>query len=571
MPRADLQALTADDLAVLTNSGTVKRAQKELASGDPTCQIVDDPDGSLTFTWSDGIVCRFPPGKTIHEAVCSSGLIGISRHVVRSVLAYQRRLAADSDSDRSPQNDQNVESSTPTAATGEAQDVWNPGEFTDDDLTACFKKNAVAKARTRFEQGVLVELTRGIKPVARFLDEACTVRFPVRGDLRYATADCAELLWSTWIPLAVWAFRELPAEQLAGLVSLQQQAAAASVDAFSDLQILLDELCKDGISGVVPSWHQRLLRCEQRFRNDGLIWPAELMLELAQQHEMYRQHDAAFESDDIVHLVGELIARMRAITRGLTVIPQALIRGTKSDRPTETGGGRFTGIGLGVQVPARQSIRRSSAFLQDTSSGNSSSLQDQERKFAHPDSQSGDSPKPFDDLAQTPIVRGISLINLATSLLLVQSGKRTPGGQLILPRSASQFTVNPQNYEWEQWKPPFAVENFAQLQARDRILPPSYLRPRRVTDHLHGVSISAVEDVHFHAGRQQLTATLKDTKSGRATLVHPFYNRGQNGFDATSEMLQKHAQQLRFVSGYVDPSNQGLIVRPVLLDLRRRK
>lgn len=560
MPRADLQALSADDLAALTNRGTVKRAQKELETGDPTCHIVDDPDGGLTLTWSDGIVCRFPPGKTIHDAVCSSGLIGISRHVVRSVLAYQRHLASDAASKTSPQNDLNNESSTSTAATIGLQDVWNPGDFTDDDLVACFKKNAVAKARTRFEQGVLVELTRGTKPVARFLDEACTVRFPVPGDLRYATADCAESLWSTWIPLAVWAFRELPADQLAGLISLQQQAAAVSADAFSDLQILLDELCQDGISGVAPSWHQRLLRSEQRLRNDGFIWPAELMLELAQQHDMYRQHDAAFESDDIVHLVGELIARMRAITRGLTLVPQPLIRGTKSDRPTETSGGRFTGVGLGVQVRRQHTYVR--AFLQETGSGNVVAI---ERKFAHPDSKSGDSPKPFDDLAQTPIVRGISLTNLATSLLLVQSGKRTPGGQLILPRSASQFTVNPQNYEWEQWKPPFAMENFAQLQARYRILPPSYLRPRRVTDHLHGICISGVEDVYFHAGRQQLTATLKDAKSERATLVHPFYNRGQSGFDAAFEMLQKHAGQLRFVSGHVYTSSQGLVVRPALL------
>ena len=36
MPRPDLLALSPDDLAVLTNRGTVKRAQRELESGEVT-------------------------------------------------------------------------------------------------------------------------------------------------------------------------------------------------------------------------------------------------------------------------------------------------------------------------------------------------------------------------------------------------------------------------------------------------------------------------------------------------------------------------------------------------------
>ena len=90
MPRADLLALTADDLATLSNRGTVKRAQKELDAAEVTCEIHDEPQGDLLFSWSDGITCRFPAGKSAHDAVCSSGTLGISRHIIRSVLAYQR-------------------------------------------------------------------------------------------------------------------------------------------------------------------------------------------------------------------------------------------------------------------------------------------------------------------------------------------------------------------------------------------------------------------------------------------------------------------------------------------------
>ena len=85
MPRTDLLALSPDDLAAITNRGAVKRAERELKAGTPAFEIADTPGGELVVKWSDGITCRFPPGKPLHDAVCSSGVAGISRHVVRSV------------------------------------------------------------------------------------------------------------------------------------------------------------------------------------------------------------------------------------------------------------------------------------------------------------------------------------------------------------------------------------------------------------------------------------------------------------------------------------------------------
>ncbi|MCA9057626.1 MAG: hypothetical protein KDA85_03975, partial [Planctomycetaceae bacterium] len=81
MNRPDLLALTADDLSTLSNRGTVKRALRELDSGEMTCEIQDEA-GDLLFVWSDGINCRFPEGKSVHDAICSSGSVGISRHII---------------------------------------------------------------------------------------------------------------------------------------------------------------------------------------------------------------------------------------------------------------------------------------------------------------------------------------------------------------------------------------------------------------------------------------------------------------------------------------------------------
>jgi len=567
--RPDLLALTADDLAALTNRGTVKRAQKELENNDPACEITSDGQGEVIVTWSDGIVCRFLAGKTIHDAVCSSGALGITRHIVRSILAYQQLVGSTPSAEVSPDREESDAASgattekgtdqTPPAAPTQGK-AWDPGQITDEALIATFRSAAVAKAKKRFEQGVLVELTRGEKPVARFLDEACTVRFPVPGDVRYATADCSEALWPLWIPLAVWAFRELPADQLAGLISLQRTVPEVKPDVFTGLRMLLDELCRDGVSGVAPSWPQRLQRTEKQLRDEGLVWPAELVLELLQQHELYHQHDARFDPDQLAPVLGELLARSRAILRGTTPVPQLLIRGTKSDRPTDIGSGRFTGVGLGVRPGRRQTTL--SAYLQDITAGHILAV---ERTFSHPDPASGELPRPFDDLAATVLVRGVSLGRLAMSQLLVRSGKRTPSGQLVLPRMANSFTVNPQSFQWEQWKPPFAAESFAQLQARLRILPPSYLRPRRCTENLHGIAVVGTERVDFDHAGQQLTASLRDAQGVTAWLVHPFHTRGAAGFNALFEMLRERGEQLQFVCGHVSIFGQSLVIRPVLL------
>lgn len=582
MSRVDLLSLTADDLASLTNRGTVKRAERELESGEVTCQIETDASGDLRFVWSEGTTCLFPAGKTVREAVCSSGVLGISRHVIRSVLAYQKWAASsvvaapvetplDDVATVAPTTESSVASTTPEehsappAAPTSGPQVgasFDPGAFTDEDLVACFKSADVAKARKRFEQGVLVELVRGAKPVARFLDEACTVRFLVPGDLRYATADCALALQNLWIALAVWSFRQLPAEKLAGLVSLVTQEWPVPREVLRELDQLLLELMRGGVSGLASSFVAKMQRMEQSLRSAALVWPAELLVDVIAQCEMYANHDAQFNPQELLHLVGELVARVRYIQGGNQRVPQLLVRGSKSDRAIDVSRGRLIGIGLGVNVGKRHVTL--SSYVQDASSGYVSAV---ERAFANPDPKSTDEPRAIVQLASTPIYRGVSLGSIATSQLLVTSGKRRPSGVLTLPRTAGNVSCNPQNFQWEQLKPPLAADSFAQVRARLELLPPSYLRPRSATENLYVVAIEKATDAVFDVARQRLSAQLVDRQGEVAVLVHPFHSRGREGFDELLGELQKHGEQAKFVAGYVRQVGRMLEVRPVCVVL----
>jgi hypothetical protein len=384
----------------------------------------------------------------------------------------------------------------------------------------------------------------------------------VPGDLRYVSADCADSLLPTWVPLAVWAFRELPKDRLSGIVSRSTTEWHTPQKTLSELDSLIEGLFRDGLEGISDAWQQRWTRMESSLRTEGLVWPAELVTDLLQQCEMYKQHDARFEPRQVVQLLGELTARTRAIQNQPASVPQPLIRGTLADRAHEISGGRMIGVGLGVRRGKKHTTI--SAFLQDADSGNLAAV---ERTFSDPDPQSGEQPRSFADLAGTILVRGVSLANLAMSQLLLKSGKRTPGGQLILPRMASNLVTHPQNFQWEQLKPPFAVESFTQLSGRLDSLPPSCLRPRRCTENLHVISVLGAEGTCFDIANQELTAQVRDTMGGVAELIHPYHNRGELGFNHLLRILMERGNELRFVSGHFRIRNRRLQIRPVALVL----
>lgn len=608
MARLDLLALSADDLAELTNRGTVKRAQKEADTNEPRGQIAESSAGQVTVSWSDGTVCDFPAGGTIHDARCSSGTLGISRHVVRSVFLYQRIVreageasargpspalsetsgeVAEDRGDSGPSSDVN-DGELPTESANQSQATlasepahaehssraveevapsslaanapWDPGEVSDAQLVECFGKTVVAKARSRFEQGVLVELTRGSKPVARFLDEASTVRFMVPGDARYATADCAESQWGIVIPLAVWSFRELPAQELAGLVALRQGTARVASSACEAAQSMLREFATEGLARLSEHWEQRWRRTEVALREEGLIWPADLALELGQQVVAYRERDARFDVDEIVQLFGELQARLRALRQGTSAVIPALVRGSRAERPVELKGARLTGLGLNVAFRRKQTILR--AFLYEASQGNVVAV---EREFAEGASGSSVQERSVDDLASTVIVRGLSLGGLAVSQLLVQTAKRTPNGRLALPRSSTQMTIHPQQFSWETWKPPFAVDSVAQLRARLRLLPPSYLRARRCTEDFFGVAVSGCDGAGFDVTRQVFEATVRDSEGEPLLVAQPYFQRASRGFRRLVHWFTQQKVALRFVCGQVRAARGVPVIRPTLL------
>lgn len=509
-----------------------------------TAELAEDAKGTVVAKWSDDVTCTLPGGKTLSDARCTCPSTELCRHAVRTVLAYQARNA----------------SATPKGE-GEAAPApvaWNPGDISDDELAKHFKPVALGQARSQYEKGLLVELLKSHKPSVRFHDLACTLWFQVPGDPRYVHCDCADAPPCAHVPLAVWAFRNLPEGQFAGIVSTQKRSLPVPVEALDRVEAVLLEGAETGLAGGGAALRDKLARAEVACRDAALVWPADVLADLVHRYEQYAAHDARFAPDEFADLMGELALRADAIRNDTGAVPQPLVRGSANDRVTELGSARYIGLGCGVKVSRR--CATVVAYLQDADSGSMVAVS---REFPDPADDSPDQPKPFWQLAQTAAVKGATYAMLGAGQLLAAGGKRSTSYQLVLGRTSA--TVNMQAFTWEQLRPPVLAERFADARARLGALPPAALRPRRVAENFQVCAVREVEHAEFRPDTQTVEAVVLDADGEPALLRHPFTGRGEEGAERMLARLTAEPGALRFVTGHARLSGTELVIEPVAL------
>jgi hypothetical protein len=538
--RADLLALSADDLVVLSNRGLAKRAAQEWEAGALRCEIDEDAEGRVAFRWSDGVECVVPAGSVVSDARCSCPATSMCRHVVRSVLAYQ----AGAKSGEGP--------GVSEAASG----PWDPGAIADDRLVAIFGAAALAKARRAFDDGLVVELVRGAKPSAIFQTLSVSLRFLVPGDARYTHCDCADPAPCGHVPLAVWAFRMVDGAASGGIVETRAHPLPVPEALLADVERALGDLCVEGISGGHAVLADRLRRLEERARAEGLAWPAEILSEIAEQCRAYAEHDARFSPTAVAELFGEWCIRASAIRSATGAVPQLFVRGSSADRVTPVSAARLVGLGCGVQ--AKRGTVEVSAYLQDVDSGVVVAVR---RATADPAAASGEEPKSFWQFGAAIAIKSASFAALGAGQLLVKGGKRTSRREFVVGRS--QASVSPQAFAWESLREPVRVESFAELAVRLGALPPAALRPRRFGEDFHVCAVAGVEEVAFRPIEQALVATVRDGDGGAARVILPFVGRARQGFELFAAELGRRARDLRFVSGRVRLERSTVVITPV--------
>lgn len=538
MSRADLLALTHDDLAALANRGLVKRAQKELDSGALSAQWDEGGDGTLTAAWSDGATCVLPGAMTLRDARCDCAALELCRHILRTVLAWQQKQ---------PQVGEPAEA-----------EPWDPGAISDGTIEAQVPKPVLTQAKRLWSGGILAELLRTSKPSARFHLPGHTVRFPVPDDLRYVLCSCADPAPCVHAVLAVQAFRLLPKEDESGIVSEGSIDAKLDPAPLQAAETCVADALENGFANLGNVWRDRVRGLAADCAAATYLWPAQILDELAENFERYSERDSAFQPAAATFLLGELLVRCDAIRSGCAPVPQAFIRGLKSDRDSSLGSARFIGLGSMVEEARKSSTVHT--FLQDSGSGHVVTLS---RNFSE-DPEAGVERKKFHHLARAPAVRDASIALLAAGQLVTQGGKRTASGRLVIGRARA--AVSPQNFEWQHLKAPVLVEDYAELATRLALLPPASFRPRQAAADFHVCPIAEIDQPHFHPAENCVAAILRDQSGTEMRLAHPWSDRGRAGAESLLAALTSGKKPL-YVAGHVRSSGHGLVIRPTMFVL----
>jgi hypothetical protein len=533
--RADLLALTPEKVTALSNAGLVKRALRELEAGQGP-RLEEDAKGVVRGTFPDGVVATLPPGVLLREAPCTCGSVAVCRHRVSVALAYARSQGG--------------------SATAEP---WSPAEITDAQLQAVLGKRMLEQAQRLVSKPLVVTVTRAAIPVAAL--PTCSVRFLVARDPAYAKCDCARGEGCEHIALSVFAFREAekrgPLDAPRTIELGAPTSAAGAVERELDLALeVARQVLRDGVTHAPAALAQRFARATAALEAASYRWPLEILGELQEALEAYRERSARYRPSLVASLVAELAARARAAsTKG--ELPRSAILGIGEPRETLLDQVRL--ISLGARLDAAGSTRLASVYLADPDSATVLVL---EKTWTF---REDETPPEGPDLGRRSVVPNIRLDALAHGQLVSRAVKRRANRMITLGSgTASRTSVVGQSGEWGTLPESLLVSDSAALERMLGARPPRLLAPRVLAENVRVLAVTEVSDLRYAPGDQTLSAILHVARGQPIRLERSHRSCAPHALDALSAILEPDSPP-RFVSGEVRRTSSGLVIDPLAI------
>lgn len=534
--RADLLALTPDTLASLANRGLVKRAAKELDAGAAP-ELTTEPDTTVRALFGDSTLAVLPPGSGLDNGTCSCAAPGVCRHLIALVLAYQRR-AGDSSGD----------------APAPAPD-WSPGSIEDDVLATAMGARPVAAARRAFHQGygaVVHRATAG-RPEPWVELPACTVRFPVPGEIGYATTDATAALRGEVVTLAVWAFRAADAAgtrelsvtvRVGGRASDGSSGGTGAGTGLDEAAALADALLLEGVAQAGPVLGGALKRAGEALTAESLHWPAGALAELTGQLTAYADRGSAYRPELVAALLTEVHARRLA-----AAVPGAL--GTREPGDTPLRRVRLTSLGCRIRGTAGSPVAE--VYFAHPGAGTVLVLR---KSWTAVEGQE----LTGHQLAGRRLL-STTLGSLATGSLVSESVRRTAGRALTISRGRLGTTsITPVGAAWTELPSPLLISDLSALTAAWEGRPPRLVRPRVEAESVGVVALSEVGEVGYDAGEQRLEVMVRDASGTPAVLASEYRPQCPGALDALADAL---ARGITHVSGAVVRAGGAIRIDPI--------
>lgn len=563
MSRPDLAALTPDAIAVLTNVGLVKRAQREIAAGQGP-QLSEAPDGTVTGTFPDGAVAKLPRSTPLDVASCTCGAPRACRHRVAVVLAYadwhQAQVNTPSTAVDAPHDTRvapavSIDSSQTIASSA----AWSPAEVDDATLEVALGKRLLDTARATRDRGLLVTLELASVPAAKL--PSCTVRFLVPRDVAYAKCDCVAAGGRCeHLALAVWAFRALKTGTTGGIVQLGAASAGSDAKdaALDDALALLHTLLEHGVAGT-PALAARFATARSILDRAGLTWLTGLVADLEIALEGYARRSARFGAREIAALLTELGARVRAGRRDGPELPARFVLGADQARETLLDHLRLTS--LGARIGHDDTARFADVFLADTDTATVLVLS---KRW---DYAPGETPEDGPALARRSLAPRITLTGLAHGALVSKAVTRRASRAISLGVGGSaRSSLTPQAGDFAHLPAPLLVRNLAQHAQTLAHRPPRLLRPRVLAEEVHVIAVSQVLQVAYDEAEQTLIAALTDAAGHPFVVTLTHRRSAPHAIEAAAQAL---AGPVRFVAGDLRHGPRGWTLEPVSITSER--
>lgn len=609
MKRQDLLLLSDEDLSLLSNKGTVKRARREVEEKSIDGTIAESDDGTVQIVWADGVTCTFAKSERLSERFCDCSAVEICRHLVRAVIFYQLHylnlkangneptsliqtmagndLSVNEASKSNPKTDTSLPTSELTHCdeTGEPPTVsvvpstlpyipatagrnstaikaqpepfestgnWNPGEITDQIIEQRLKPAVLKRAQTLFAQGQLVQLLKAKRPLANFLSLGTSVRFLVPKDMRYTYCNCKEEQPCVHVALAIWSFRKLGSDS--GILYTGSKSEQISATLIQSVENELVNLVTVGLAAT-SSMAIAKLRDEQDKCAKAKFFASEEVLEsIIADWQKYHEVDARFSEELLLESIAELIIRHDFLMSGSTALPFQMVKGLSPDRSNLIASTRLIGLGCGLTQNRKHTII--SAYFQDEATGLLSAVVQRTA-----DKESSDQQRNYHMLASRLQFNSHSIGGLAQCAILAKGLKLTPAREISFGRNP--FFAGAQDFDWAKLKAPVYADSFSELKQLASLTAPPYLGLRVTGQKVHIVAIDKVEFASFSILDQAITAQLVDRSGQRATLQHPYMSRGATGVDKTLKELLNQEQRCIYVSGEITARANGLQIQPI--------
>ncbi|NMO55366.1 hypothetical protein HH310_29810 [Actinoplanes sp. TBRC 11911] len=524
--RTDLQALTADILAELTNRGLVKRAARDIER--MALAVTEDDAGTVRATYPDGNTASLPVGE-LDEGTCGCGATGVCRHLVGLVLAYQTSVA-------------------PQASAGSR---WSPGEFSDDQVMTRIGERAMAAARRGAAAGYVARVHRGgpDNPVPSVELPAATVRFLVPHDLRFARSDAAAGTREDVLALAVWAFRAAD-ERAPGTTDVHVQvggtAAREATAGLDSVVALAGRVLREGAVHLDVALTADIAVVRRDLEAARMRWPLLAVDDLVAQLAAYRKRSARYRPESLADHIAELAARRRAVANDGSAL-RSRVLGT--DEASETPLRRARLDGLGARVSALGGERTVDLFLAHADSATVLVL-----RRAYETEDAGP------QLAARRIA-GVSVGTLASGVIVTESAVRSASRAVRLStRQSSRTEVMTARALWQDLPRNLIAEDLSRLADELDVLPPRPIRARVEAEMIRIIPVAEVRSIEYAPGAQRLDAVIADVSGATAVVstVHASWAPGR--LDAVAAALRG---SVRYVSGSVRHAGGSIFIDPI--------